>query len=81
MFPCGFDESNGALSRPPGEAFEDCEALEVLHGIDDQKRLVVVSCWKVTKEELEEINRTGRVWLMLWGSQIPPANVSGVKPF
>ena len=34
---------------------------------------VVVSCWKVTPEELAEIQRTGRVWLAIWGESMPPA--------
>jgi len=79
MEPCGFAESNAVLSRPPD--MEDCDALSVLRGQDLQNRPVVVSCWKVTAEELEEIKRTGRVWLLLWGPSMPPATVSGIKPF
>jgi len=41
---------------------------------------VVVSCWKVTAEELAEIQRTGRVWLMVWGVTMPPVALCGVKP-
>ena len=41
---------------------------------------VVVSCWKMTAEELAEINRTGRVWLVVWGVTQPPVSLCGEKP-
>ena len=58
-----FPESNCVLDKPPGMTYEECEAASVCrthtpHGIP-----VVISCWKVTAEELAEITRTGRVWL------------------
>jgi len=34
-----------------------------------------VTCWKVSKAELEEIQRTGRVWLVVYGE-----SMAGVMP-
>jgi hypothetical protein len=76
---CGFSEANFVLSAPPGME-EDCDALQVLR-MEIEGRPVVVSAWKVTADELAEINRTGRIWLILFGQTMPPACVCGEKPF
>lgn len=79
-FPADFDESNGVLGRPEGMSDDECEALSVAHCVQNGAP-VVVSCWKLTPDELREINRTGRVWLGILGQTMPPAWVSGHKPF
>lgn len=86
MFPTGFDEENGVLHPPPGVDIEEVQMLSVWRGgikdIETGKLSpVVISCWKPTKEELEEINKTGRVWLYIWGETMPPASVGGQNPF
>ena len=80
MYPVSFDESNGVLGEPAE-----------IHGIESNCQSVcfsnhngqpvVISCWKMTKEELEEINRTGRVWMGMFGTVAPPMWLSGTKPF
>lgn len=80
MVPADFAESNGVLSRPPDMTDEECDPLCVLHSNLPDQTPVVVSCWKVTKEELEEIQRTGRVWLIVVGHTMPPVILSGIKP-
>ena len=40
-----------------------------------------ISCWKLTAEELAEVNRTGRVWLGCMGATMQPAWISGHSPF
>lgn len=80
MIPSSFDEANLVLDRPAGDGFKDCDPLNVLRCQDPVGRPMVISCWKLTQEELEEIQRTGRVWLSIWGPTMPPANVSGIKP-
>ena len=39
-----------------------------------------ISCWELTAEELAEVQRTGKVWLHVWGVH-PPVCVSGESPF
>ena len=78
--PASFDESNAVLDRPQGMTDEECAPLSVCRATTPEGYPVVVSCWKLTREELDEINRTGRVWLMLWGVTMPPAYVTGTKP-
>jgi hypothetical protein len=78
MVPTSFDESNRVLSRPPSMSEDECEPLSVF--INPNPALVI-SCWKLTKEELEEINRTGRVWLWIYGPTMQPALLTVKSPF
>jgi hypothetical protein len=80
-YPSSFDESNHVLSRPMSMTDEECVPLSVLQTETEDGHPVTVSCWKLTEEELQEINRTGRVWLMVCGDSIPPVAVCGQKPF
>lgn len=81
MILSGFDESNHVLSRPPEMTAEECDPAQVFVGIDTGGRPIVITCWKPTREELDEIERTGRVWLILYGRTMQPAIVTGFKPF
>lgn len=81
MIATSFDESNEVLGRPPGMTGEQCDPLSVRRGFNEGDGLpLVVSCWKPTKEELEEINRTGRMWLVVCGVTMPPVVLMGHKP-
>ena len=81
MFPSGFAEENGVLGAPAGMTPDECEPLSVWRGANDLGAAVVVSCWKVTPEELREIEKTGRVWLVVLGQTMPPVVVLGTSPF
>lgn len=81
MIPASFHESNHVLDKPEGMTRDQCEALSVCCCPDSNGFPVVISCWKPTAEELAEIQRTGRVWLMIWGVTMPPACVLGSSPF
>ena len=79
--PASFAESNDYLGPPPGVGEEDCQSLAIGRAVLPNGQAVVISCWKLTAEELEEVNRTGRVWLSVWGHTMPPAVICGKKPF
>ena len=83
MVPCAFDEENCVLHPHPPEdmSVDDCEVLSVYRKLYPEGGGLVVSCWKPTKEEMEEIVKTGRVWLTISGSTMPPAYVSGISPW
>lgn len=81
MFPAAFDEANAILSAPDGMTHDECDPLEVCRTQTPDGKTVVISCWKLTADELERINRTGRVWLMIWGQTMPPIAVLGESPF
>lgn len=81
MIPTSFDESNHVLDKPQDMDRADCDALSVWVGSTPQGFPVVISCWKLTKEDLEEIQRTGRVWLWVYGVTMPPVALGTAKPF
>ncbi len=78
MVPCSFEESDCVMSAPPGME-EAVDPLSVVMGTMEGVPMVV-SCWKPTREELDEITRTGRVWLMILGDTMPPVYLQGYKP-
>lgn len=81
MVPTAFDEANVVLDKPAGVDRDDCEALGVLRARDARGWPVVISCWKMTREELDEVNRTGRIWLVIAGETMPMVSPHGIKPF
>lgn len=78
--PASFDESNDVLGRPVDMSDDDCAPLSIYRHVPDEGFPLMISCWKFTKEELDEINRTGRIWLTVYGVGHPPVHVSGIKP-
>ena len=86
MVACSFPESNGALSPPDGLTEDQVTSLAVWRGYAPAEGMedpvpMTISCWKPTKEEMDEFQRTGRVWLFIWGGSMPPACLSMTNPF
>lgn len=78
---CSFDEANTVLDKPSDMTYGQCQAASVLRAVQHNGQPVVISCWKLTQEELDEINRTGRVWLGVLGITMPPSYIAGIRPF
>lgn len=78
MIPSAFDEEN-AVIEAPGDI--NIEPLSVWIGPNNVGIPILVSCWKLTTKELEEINRTGRVWLTVMGVAMPPVYLCVRNPF
>jgi len=68
--PVGFDGANTVFRAPDDE--ENCVDLEALR-LDSE----IVSCWRLTDEELTNIQKTGVIWLSVLGKQMPMVLVSG----
>lgn len=66
----GFEGANRVFRAP--KDMENCVDLEVFQDAE-----ALVSCWRLTKEELEEVNKTGVVWLRVVGGGTPPVLVCG----
>lgn len=81
MHATAFDEENMVLNPPYGMTTEECEPLSVWVGLLSNGCPAVISCWKPTKEEMEEIKRTGRIWVSVMGQTMPPIAPSGFNPF
>lgn len=78
--PTSFDESNAVLGRPEDMTDEECAPLCVFKTKTTEGRPIIVSCWKFTADELIEIYATGRVWVGIMGTTMPPIYVTGEKP-
>jgi hypothetical protein len=50
-----------------------------LAGPDGQPQ--IATCWEFTDVELEEILKTGKVWVSIVGQGLPPILVTGNKPW
>lgn len=81
MIASAFDEETDVLGPPSGMAEEDVYSLSVWRGKDSTGESRVISCWKLTREELELINKTGRVWLHVLGDTMPPVCLEVAHPF
>lgn len=66
--PVGFEGAN-AVYLGDGKTVRDLQVFK-----DEQR---VISCWQLTPEELEEVARTGVVWLSVWSHMITPMLVTG----
>lgn len=69
--PVGFEGADHVYAAPPGEEHRVQDLAVSL--FDDH----TVSCWRLTDEELAEVNRTGVVWLKIMGHGIYPVYISG----
>jgi hypothetical protein len=78
--PSDFNESNHVLGRPVDMTDDQCGPLCVQIAKYPNGTPVVISCWKLTADELAEINKTGRVWLTIIGPTMPPAMIDGIQP-
>lgn len=67
--PTRFDGANTLMKAPDGaENVQDMFVFRNIHA--------AVSCWELSPEEIEEISRTGRVYLsVLMGGAQPPVYV------
>lgn len=81
MVPASFDGADVVLSRPSEMTDEECEPLSIKRMQTEGGTPVVLSCWKLTQEELEEFSRTGRIWVTVYGTTMPPIALNGIRPF
>lgn len=81
MLPTSFPEQNIVLGRPIDMTDEQCVSLPAWVGKNDEGLPCIISKWKLSKEDLEEINRTGEVWLQVIGSAMPPVGIFTQYPF
>lgn len=81
-----FPEQNDVLRAAPGTE-DHVNDLPIFRQptaegpLQAGERPCVVSCFKLSEEELAEVNRTGQVYLLALGYTHPPIQVLGVSPF
>lgn len=81
MMPIQFPESNFTFEKPKGMTDEQCLPLSVFKGKNPDDFPVIISKWQLSKEDLEEINKTGTIWLQVLGEVTPPIGIFTEYPF
>lgn len=86
MLPTTFPEKNFIFKKPSDMTDEQCGDLSVWKGettTEDTytKIPAIISCWKLSKEDLEEIQKTGVIWLSITGYGMPPVSLFTENPF
>lgn len=76
-----FPESNFTFSKPSSMTDEQCAPLHVWKGKDDGGTPVIISCWQLSKEDLEEIQKNGKIYLTICGTGMPPVSLQTETPF
>ncbi len=85
-----FEERNDYIGKPADITDNQCYALPVARIIttipgptsDDAPANVAahVSCWELTEDELEEVKKTGKVYVKILGSTLAPMSLHGSLP-
>lgn len=86
MLPIDFPQRNKVFTKPEGQTDEQCSDLCVWQGnvtIDEEGTQVpaIISKWQFSKEDLEEIKKTGHMWLSITGDSLPPVSLFTENPF
>lgn len=82
MQPSNFNESNTILDTPPGIDPQLVQPLPVYRGQYVQSGSpCTIFCVKLTQAEIDEIQRTGRVWVSVLSHLLPPIHLSSTNPF
>lgn len=81
MIPIEFKEANFTFVKPANMTDEQCMSLPVYKGVDSAGFPIIISCWQLNKEDLEEIQRTGCVYLMIVSNSQPPVSLHIETPF
>ena len=69
-----FPEANTRMNAP--DSMDTCEDIVAFRGPE-----TIITCWKLTDTELKQIQKTGIVWLHLWGDRMQPAYIGADRPF
>lgn len=74
MNPIKTDSTNLILKAPAG--MENCIDLPATRIVYGDGLTGIESCWTLSPEELEEVKRTGCVYLVVVGRTQPPVSLS-----
>lgn len=85
MTPTKFEQQNIVFTKPEGWTDEQCGDLPAWKGNvgteAEGQFPAIISCWKLSDEDLKTINETGVVWLSVTGQTLPPVAVFSENPF
>ena len=67
----GFESANFVFQAPENTTPEECGDLPVFR---NEKQ--IISCWRLTPDEMAKVAETGVVWLSVMGAGMPPVAIS-----
>jgi hypothetical protein len=76
-----FPEANFTFSKPKDMTDEQCMPLHVWRGNDQDGFPLIISKWSLSAEDLEEIKKTGSIYLIITGIGMPPVSLRVETPF
>lgn len=79
--PIDFEHANANFHKPKDMTDEQCQTLPAWRGNYPDGQSVIISCWKLSKEDIEEVLKTGVVWLHVVGGITPPVSIDTQNPF
>lgn len=80
MQPISFEESNCNYENHHGFTLNGINIVSAFKGESKDGIPIVVTCWKMTEEELEEFQRTGKIWILSLGTELPLQQPLANKP-
>lgn len=82
MKPVDFPNRNFIYQKPPNMTDEECSPLPVFKGRDEMNYPVVISCWDLSEQDMEQLRKTGKIYLMMYtAGPICPVCVTPFPPF
>lgn len=75
MHSIPFHPNERVISPPPGKE-QEITGLRVLDAHFDNGQHVMISCWQLTAEDLQRINETGVIYLMVASTGHPPVKLT-----
>lgn len=80
-----FPQQTTVYGKPEGWKDEDCYGLPVNQAYYQNSNgygvPCLISCWQLSPEELEEVKRTGKIFLSITGAGMPPVSLYTADPF
>lgn len=81
MMPVEFPESNAVFGKPDSMTDEQCMPVHGWKGSSADGLPTIITCWTLSKEDLEEIQQTGRIYFGMTGTALVPHFLSVESPF
>lgn len=86
MKSINFEQSNLKLTKPKDMTEEECGTLDVFKGLcilgePGREANCVISCWGLDSSDLNMLLVTGKIWVFVYGENMPPIALTVKNPF
>lgn len=81
MEAVNFEQANTNLGPPKGKTEDEVGTLRVFRGESADGQKVVISKWKLTKEEVAHLLAGECLYLWVYGETMPPVALDTESPF